>query len=192
MLRLSRRRKLAVLLTSPSAHCSRGVSRHRLATTRPAVRRLLSVGLIKEGAVGSRGNTASVGDDPIDDADAPERTNIPRFIHFTLHKTNRETMDCLGHISRVLKVHNKDLSVCGTKDKRAVTTQRVSLKRGNWTLENVWRAVNGVKAGRRSEEEAVTRRGDRGTRIGDLCYAQKTLDLGMLKGNHFTITLRCV
>ncbi|BEI86130.1 hypothetical protein CcaverHIS002_0604170 [Cutaneotrichosporon cavernicola] len=121
-----------------------------------------------------------------------QRSNLPRYIHFTLQKTNRETMDCLGHISRVLKVHNKDLSVCGTKDKRAVTAQRVSFKRGNWTLDDMWRAVNGVKAGRRSEEEAVTRRGDRGTRIGDLCYAQKPLDLGMLKGNHFTITLRNV
>ncbi|CAK9784657.1 tRNA pseudouridine synthase D [Cutaneotrichosporon oleaginosum] len=123
---------------------------------------------------------------------AKPRSTLPRYIHFTLQKTNRETMDCLGHISRVLKVHNKDLSVCGTKDKRAVTVQRVSFKRGTWTLENVWRAVNGVKAGRRTEEEAVTRRGDRGTRIGDLCYAQKPLDLGMLKGNHFTITLRNV
>ncbi|GMK54184.1 hypothetical protein CspeluHIS016_0107700 [Cutaneotrichosporon spelunceum] len=128
----------------------------------------------------------------ISNKEARARSNLPRYIHFTLQKTNRETMDCLGHISRVLKVHNKDLGVCGTKDKRAVTAQRVSFKRGNWTLDNMWRAVNGVKAGRRSEEEAVTRRGDRGTRIGDLSYAQKPLDLGMLKGNHFTITLRNV
>lgn len=101
-------------------------------------------------------------------------------------------MDCLGHISRVLKVHNKDLSVCGTKDKRAVTVQRVSLKRGNMSLEHVWKAVNGVTAGRRTAEQAVEERGERGTRIGDLCYARKPLDLGMLKGNHFTITLRSV
>lgn len=122
------------------------------------------------------------------------RSNTPPYIHFTLQKTNRETMDCLGHISRVLKVHTKDLNVCGTKDKRAVTVQRVSLKRGNWTIENVWRAINGVsigeRVGRRTVEEALTKRGDRGARIGDLCYARKQLDLGMLKGNHFTITLR--
>lgn len=37
---------------------------------------------------------------------------------------------------------------------------------------------------------AVTERGERGTRIGDVEYSDKYLELGMLKGNHFTITLR--
>lgn len=101
-------------------------------------------------------------------------------------------MDCLSHIGRMLNVHSKDLSVCGTKDKRAVTVQRVCLKRGNHTLEGAWRAVNGIKAGRRTEEEAIAERGERGTRIGDLSYSAKLLDLGKLKGNHFTITLRYV
>jgi tRNA pseudouridine13 synthase len=50
--------------------------------------------------------------------------------------------------------------------------------------------MNGVKAGRRTEEAAVEERGERGTRIGDLRYAHKHLALGMLKGNHFTIVLR--
>lgn len=118
------------------------------------------------------------------------KTRLPQYIHFTLHKTNRETQDCLGHISRMLKVHSRDLAVCGTKDKRAITVQRVSLKRGSLTTQQVWRAVNGVRSGRRTEDGAVAERGERGTRIGDMEYSTHPLELGSLKGNQFVITLR--
>ena len=77
----------------------------------------------------------------------------------------------------------------GTKDKRGVTVQRVSLKRGNKTVEDVWKLANGVGA-RRTAEEAVTRRGERGIRIADFNYRKASLELGMLKGNGFLITLR--
>lgn len=126
------------------------------------------------------------------DRRSTRKTRLPQYIHFTLQKTNRETQDCLGHISRMLSVHTRDLAVCGTKDKRAITVQRVSLKRGGYTTQQVWRAVNGVKSGRRTEEAAVLDRGERGTRIGDLEYSPKPLDLGSLKGNEFVITLRYV
>lgn len=83
----------------------------------------------------------------------------------------------------------KDLSVAGTKDKRGVTVQRVSLRRGNKTVEDVWRLANGLN-GRRSLEEVLTKRGERGIRIADLNYRRASLELGMLKGNAFVITLR--
>jgi tRNA pseudouridine13 synthase len=89
-----------------------------------------------------------------------------------------------------LHVNIKDLAVAGTKDKRGVTVQRVSLRRGNKTVENVWKAAN--QLGRRSALEAVTQRGDRGIRIADLNYRKAGLELGMLKGNEFVITLRSV
>ena len=60
------------------------------------------------------------------------------------------------------------------------------------TLTSVWRAVNGVKIGKRSDKAAVSYRAEKGLRIGDLEYSNDLLDLGMLKGNKFTITLRCV
>lgn len=123
-------------------------------------------------------------------ADLAVRSKLPPYIHFTLHKTSRETQDCLSHLSRMLGVHSKELSVCGTKDKRAVTVQRVCVKRGQQTLQSVWNSVNGVKSGRRTENQAVEERGERGTRIGDLAYSTQHLALGMLKGNHFTIVLR--
>ncbi|KAL7420189.1 multisubstrate pseudouridine synthase 7 [Cryptotrichosporon argae] len=128
-----------------------------------------------------------------------ERERGPRekyqpYIHFTLHKTNRETQDCLGHLARLLGVAQRDLSVAGTKDKRAVTVQRVSLRRATHTLVSVWKAANQIRAhaGRRTDATAVSERAERGTRIGDIAYADKQLELGMLRGNQFRITLRNV
>lgn len=85
----------------------------------------------------------------------------------------------------------KDLSVAGTKDKRGVTVQRVSLKRNNKTVEDVWRLVN-CQNSHRTPKEAVTQRGERGIRIADFNYRKASLELGMLKGNAFVITLRYV
>jgi len=124
--------------------------------------------------------------------DTSDRPKPPPYIHFTLHKTNRDTQDCLSHLSRALGCKPQDLSVCGTKDKRAVTVQRVCFKRSGKNLVGVWRTANGIRPGRRTEQQAVEERGERGSRIGDLEYSDKYLELGMLKGNHFAITLRYV
>ncbi|KAF8314759.1 pseudouridine synthase [Clavulina sp. PMI_390] len=130
------------------------------------------------------------GKNPRDPRD-PSAPYIPPYIHFTMHKANRDTQDAISHLSRLLKCTVKELAVAGTKDRRGVTTQRVSLKRLNRTLQDVWKSVNNVP-GRRSESEAVTKRGERGVRIGDLVYRKSPLDLGHLKGNAFVITLRNV
>ncbi|KAJ3566416.1 hypothetical protein NP233_g7023 [Leucocoprinus birnbaumii] len=123
-------------------------------------------------------------------AERAPRGTYPPYIHFTLQKTNRDTQDALGHLSRSLRVNVKDLSVAGTKDKRGVTVQRVSLKRGNKSVEDVWKQVNG--SGRRSNDAIFKERGERGIRIADLNYRKASLELGMLKGNAFVITLRNV
>lgn len=93
-------------------------------------------------------------------------------------------------IARALRVPVKDLSVAGTKDKRGVTTQRVSLKRGSQSLDSVWKAVNVQRSMDRTLEHALKQRGERGVRIGELEYKPSFLELGMLKGNAFVITLR--
>jgi tRNA pseudouridine13 synthase len=71
-----------------------------------------------------------------------------------------------------------------------VTVQRVSLKRNGKTVEDVWKLAN-CQNGRRTPKEAVTQRGERGVRITDFNYRKASLELGMLKGNAFVITLRC-
>ncbi|KAF9476508.1 pseudouridine synthase [Pholiota conissans] len=119
------------------------------------------------------------------------RGTYPPYIHFTLQKTNRDTQDALGHLSRNLHVNIKDLSVAGTKDKRGVTVQRVSLNRHNKSVEEVWKLANGLGP-RRTLEDVMTQRGERGIRISDLQYRKAGLELGMLKGNAFVITLRNV
>ncbi|PFH52814.1 hypothetical protein AMATHDRAFT_73940 [Amanita thiersii Skay4041] len=132
----------------------------------------------KEGERGGRG----VGD---------SRGSYPPYIHLTLQKTNRDTQDALGHLARSLHISVKDLSVAGTKDKRGVTVQRVSIKRGNKTVDDVWKVVNGINP-RRPAQVALQQRGERGIRIADLNYHRASLELGMLKGNSFIITLRNV
>ncbi|KAG2367275.1 tRNA pseudouridine synthase D [Suillus spraguei] len=122
--------------------------------------------------------------------DRSDRGNHPPYIHFTLQKTNRDTQDALGYLSRTLHVNIKDLAVAGTKDKRGVTVQRVSLRRGNKTVEDVWKSAN--QSNRRSVQEILSQRGDRGVRIADFNYRKAGLELGMLKGNAFVITLRNV
>lgn len=87
-------------------------------------------------------------------------------------------------------MEGKHLTVAGTKDKRGVTVQRVCLKRGQLTPEDVWERVNSIS--RKSMEEAVSERGERGVRIGDIGYRKGHLQLGMLTGNAFVVTLRCV
>jgi hypothetical protein len=124
--------------------------------------------------------------------DQSDRPKPPPYIHFTLHKTNRDTQDCLSHLSRALGCRTQDLTVCGTKDKRAVTVQRVCFKRSGKNLMGVWKGANGIRPGKKTERQAVEERGERGSRVGDLVYSDKYLELGMLKGNHFAITLRYV
>ena len=157
-----------------------------------------------------------------------EATSSPPYIHFLLHKTNRDHQEAMGMLAESLRLEwwrgwegkrekqrrfcgqrwrqtadKGSLSVAGTKDKRAVTVQRVSLKRNRKTLEDVYRLVNGINAdvsasngkgkGKgRTVLDAITTRADRGIRIGHLQYAAQPLKLGQLKGNEFTITLRNV
>ncbi len=101
-------------------------------------------------------------------------------------------MDCLSHMSRLLRVSDKALSTAGTKDKRGVTVQRVCLKRGGMRMVDVWKNVNGLNSGRKNMRQVLNERGERGVRIGDMAYSDEYLELGMLKGNHFLITLRWV
>lgn len=170
---------------------------------------------------------ANRSDRRIGDELSEEARESPPYIHFLLHKTNRDHQEAMGMLADLMRLGGggggrggrgrgrggfagrggrpptKDLGVAGTKDKRAVTVQRVSLKRNRKTLDDVYRLVNGItadvgaakgkgKGKGRTVIDATTTRGDRGIRIGHLSYAHYPLMLGQLKGNEFTITLRNV
>ncbi|KAF7875147.1 hypothetical protein EAF04_002319 [Stromatinia cepivora] len=95
------------------------------------------------------------------------------YLHFTLYKENKDTMETVNLLSKLLRTGTKDFAYAGTKDRRAATAQRVSAFRHHVTsmadLNNKLRY---------------------GVRVGDFKYEKYPLRLGDLEGNVFTITLR--
>ena len=96
------------------------------------------------------------------------------YCHFTLKKNNRDTMSTASLLAKWLKCHNKVIGYAGTKDRRAVTTQRMSAHR--------------MKAERLAALNALGN--PIGVFLGDFRYSSTGMKLGDLKGNKFTITLR--
>ncbi|KAI1106274.1 pseudouridine synthase [Jackrogersella minutella] len=94
------------------------------------------------------------------------------FLHFTLYKENRETMDAINQIARFLNLKPAFFGTAGTKDRRAVTAQRVSIRRRNpQTLVHLNERIFGVK-------------------IGDFKFAPSPIHLGQHSGNEFVIVLK--
>ncbi|SCV68367.1 BQ2448_488 [Microbotryum intermedium] len=158
------------------------------------------------GGGGGRGGDGARGDRRDRNAQTTEgdlKAKLPPYIHFTLQKANKEMHDALSGLCRTLNLQSRDIGAAGTKDKRAVTVQRLSMKRGHRTIEDVWNAANGSGRGRGGNRGRGRGRGgggfggsqawgnmDRGVRIADVAYGEKMFTLGMLKGNRFVITLR--
>lgn len=94
------------------------------------------------------------------------------YLHFTLAKQNKDTMEIVNFIASQLKLNSKYFHFAGTKDRRGVTVQRAS--------------------GYRVQRDALARLNTRiySAKVGDFEYKTDGLDLGQLGGNEFTITLR--
>ena len=94
------------------------------------------------------------------------------YLHFTLAKQNKDTMEAANFIAFQLKLNSKSFQFAGTKDRRGVTVQRVS--------------------GYRVHRDALAKLNTRmySARVGDFGYKANGLELGQLGGNEFTITLR--
>ncbi|KAF2461858.1 putative pseudouridine synthase TruD/Pus7 [Lineolata rhizophorae] len=94
------------------------------------------------------------------------------FLHFTLYKENKDTMEALSFLGSKLKTGQKRFEVAGTKDRRAVTTQRISIfRQTKESLAKIAPQLNNAY-------------------IGDATYRPRGLQLGELAGNEFTITIR--
>lgn len=48
-----------------------------------------------------------------------------------MQKTNFETMQAIHYISKRVRKMPKYFGICGNKDKRGITTQRITISRGN-------------------------------------------------------------
>ncbi|XP_014484628.1 PREDICTED: pseudouridylate synthase 7 homolog [Dinoponera quadriceps] len=96
------------------------------------------------------------------------------YCHFLLLKVNMDTMDVLNQLAARLRTRPDNFSYAGTKDRRAWTTQWVSL--------------------RKVHPSDILRTGKtiRGVYVGNFKYAKYSLKLGMLHGNQFRIALRDV
>src|SRR5579862_524802 len=96
------------------------------------------------------------------------------YCHFTCKKNNRDTMATASLLAKWLKCHARVISYAGTKDRRAITTQRMSAHK--------------VRAERLA---GLNKNGNPiGIWLGDFAYSSSPVKLGDLKGNEFTITLR--
>ena len=95
---------------------------------------------------------------------------LGEYLHFTLQKYNWDTIRALKVISNRLNVSRKRFGFAGTKDKRALTTQRVSV----WDTK-----VEGLQKIRLKD---ITLR--------DFSYADERINLGDLWGNRFIVTVR--
>ena len=95
----------------------------------------------------------------------------PKFVHFTMWKRNLETMGAIKQIAKAIGTKEKFFGVAGNKDKRGVTTQRVSTFSNN---SNVLSKVN---------------LGD-SLKIGNFEFKDTEVKMGSHSGNQFIITLR--
>jgi tRNA pseudouridine13 synthase len=96
--------------------------------------------------------------------------DLPQYLEFTLCKENKETQDAMGVISRILHTKPRDFGFAGTKDRRGVTSQRMTLHK--------------VRASRLAKLKLFQ------MKVGNFKYVDRELGLGDLKGNLFTLTLR--
>lgn len=94
------------------------------------------------------------------------------YLHFTMYKENKDTMDAVNTIARLLKVKATNFGFAGTKDRRAGTVQRISVYRQ--------RASNLIWLNTRLPN----------IKVGDFNHANEPLQLGQHGGNEFVITLK--
>ncbi|XP_054733403.1 pseudouridylate synthase 7 homolog [Anastrepha obliqua] len=95
------------------------------------------------------------------------------YVHFLLYKENMETSEAASRLASRMCLHPSQVNYCGTKDKRAKTTQKFCIKRRE--PSHILSAAQMSKV-----------------RIGNFEFSNDVLKLGDLKGNQFRIALRHV
>ncbi|KAH8406917.1 hypothetical protein KR222_011434, partial [Zaprionus bogoriensis] len=104
---------------------------------------------------------------------ADNRWKFPAdYVNFVVHKVNMDTSEVAATIASRLSLRPSQVNYCGTKDKRAKTTQSFCIKR------------------RTPEAIAHAARILRNVYVGNFSFRPSTLKLGDLQGNRFRIALR--
>ncbi|KAH8176181.1 tRNA pseudouridine synthase D (TruD) domain-containing protein [Sarocladium implicatum] len=94
------------------------------------------------------------------------------FLHFTLYKDNRDTMEAINQLARTMNIKPQLVAYAGTKDRRASTAQRCSIR---YSRERFLANANSKL---------------RGIVTGDYEYKDMPVWLGQLQGNEFIITIK--
>ncbi|KAK7194070.1 tRNA pseudouridine synthase TruD [Novymonas esmeraldas] len=100
----------------------------------------------------------------------------PKYHHFTLYKENVDSNQAMRMLAQHLRLSSRQLQFCGTKDKRAVTLQRVAVR--ETTVERL-KTVNSRSFGAHNV-----------LKVCGFAEAEHGLRLGDALGNHFRIALR--
>jgi tRNA pseudouridine13 synthase len=106
------------------------------------------------------------------DAKKARASQPGRYLKFVLYKENKDSTEAIFLVSKLLGLKQGQVRFAGTKDKRGVTTQAIT--------------VPFVEAKRATGINAKLM----GLRIGNFSAVNKHLGLGDLKGNHFQVILR--
>lgn len=111
------------------------------------------------------------------------RIHRSTFVQFVLWKRGRDTNEALNALARLMNIPSAAFSYAGTKDKRAITTQLVTV-RGipEWKFAMANARLAGTDRQRHRPRSLV---------VGDIALAKnRALSLGDLLGNRFTLVLR--
>lgn len=96
------------------------------------------------------------------------------YVHFIMYKENIDTVQAIQSLGYRTRVRTSNFNYAGTKDKRAKTTQWVSVRQVEpKKLANATKQLNMIF-------------------LGNFKFSDKPLKLGSLKGNRFRVALRDV
>lgn len=101
-----------------------------------------------------------------------------KYVHFTVYQENHGTFNVVHKLANLLHFPVRSFAYAGTKDKRSVSTQRMSIFKG--------RPNNLIRFNRLCKDQFSR------IAIGNIVFAEEPLSLGQLKGNQFTIVYRDV
>ncbi|CAK7222952.1 multisubstrate pseudouridine synthase 7 [Sporothrix bragantina] len=97
-----------------------------------------------------------------------------KYLHFTMYKENKDTMEAINFLARMVKAKSSSFGFAGTKDRRAATTQRVSL----------WHNSNQSLAWINARSTFI--------KVGDFSFNKSPIQLGQHGGNDFVIVVKGV
>lgn len=103
---------------------------------------------------------------------AEKRRPQMEIVRFTLFKENVNQQEAIAKILARLNIQQSQLGIAGNKDKRAATTQYVTVR--DVPLEKVIQKLENLE----------------GVKCGEFCNVTSQLRLGDLRGNRFTIAIR--